>query len=97
LKPGTMSREELISGTSDGLLVLDVMGMHMADPISGEFSVGVSGLLIEKGKLAHPVKAAMLSGNLLDLLGRVDAVSDDLAFYGGMGAPTFRVADMTVA
>ena len=97
LAPGTMTREALLSSTDDGLLVLDVMGMHMADPISGEFSVGVSGLLIEKGKLAGPVKAAMISGNLLELLGRLDAAANDLTFYGGMGAPTFRVARMTVA
>jgi PmbA protein len=97
LAPGTMSREALLSSTDDGLLVLDVMGMHMADPISGEFSVGVSGLLIEKGKLGKPVKAAMISGNLLDLLGRLDAAASDLTFYGAMGSPTFRVARMTVA
>ena len=92
-----MTREALISSTDDGLLVLDVMGMHMADPISGEFSVGVSGLLIEKGKIGKPVKAAMISGNLLDLLGRLDAAADDLTFYGGMGAPTFRISHLAVA
>ena len=97
LAPGAMSREALLSSTDDGLLVLDVMGMHMADPISGEFSVGVSGLLIEKGKLGKPVKAAMISGNLLDLLGRLDAAASDLTFYGAMGSPTFRVARMAVA
>ncbi len=97
LEPGKITREALLSGTKDGLLVLDVMGMHMADPISGEFSVGVSGLLVENGRVGGPVKAAMISGNLLDLLERVDAVADDLTFYGGMGAPTFRVSHMTVA
>jgi PmbA protein len=97
LAPGTMTREALLKDTRRGLLILDVMGMHMADPISGEFSVGVSGLLVEDGKLDKPVKAAMISGNLLELLGRMDAVADDLTFHGSMGAPTFRVADMTVA
>lgn len=97
LRPGTMTRAALIEGTRDGLLVLDVMGMHMADPISGEFSVGVSGLLIENGRIGKPVKAAMISGNLLELLERVDAVASDLTFYGSMGAPTFRVSRMTVA
>lgn len=97
LQPGKITREALLSSTDDGLLVLDVMGMHMADPISGEFSVGVSGLLIEKGKLGKPVKAAMVSGNLLELLGRLDAVADDLTFYGGMGAPTFRISHLNVA
>lgn len=97
LAKGSISRDKLLSGTKDGILVLDVMGMHMADPISGEFSVGVSGLSIKDGKLGHAVKSAMVSGNLLELLERVDAVADDLTFYGALGAPTFRVRDMTVA
>jgi PmbA protein len=38
----------------------------------------------------------MLSGDLLGLLERVDAVADDLTFYGGFAAPTFRVADVMI-
>lgn len=97
LAPGEISREKLLADTNDGILVLEIMGMHMADPISGEFSVGVSGLAIEGGRLAGPVKGAMISGNILDLLSRIDAVADDLTFYGSLGAPTFRIAHMTVA
>ncbi|MFA6003369.1 MAG: TldD/PmbA family protein [Elusimicrobiota bacterium] len=97
LAPGRCSREALISGTADGLLVLEIMGMHMADTISGEFSVGVSGLAITGGRLGHPVKKAMIAGNLKQLLASIDAVADDLTFYGSMGAPTFRVAGMNVA
>lgn len=97
LEAGKTSRKDLIASTKDGILVLDIMGMHMADPISGEFSVGVSGLAIKDGALSHPVKSAMVSGNLVELLGRIDAVADDLTFYGSLGAPTFRVSHMTVA
>lgn len=97
LAPGRLTREAILADTRDGVLVLEVMGMHMADPISGEFSVGVSGIAVEKGRLSCPVKGAMISGNLLDLLSRIDAVADDLTFYGAMGAPTFRIAHMTVA
>jgi PmbA protein len=97
LEPGKTSQDKIISETKDGIVVLEVMGMHMADPISGEFSVGVSGISIKDGKFSHPVKSAMISGNLLELLERIDAVGDDLTFYGGMGAPTFRVSHMEVA
>jgi PmbA protein len=97
LAPGKTKREELMAQTKDGLLVLDIMGMHMADPISGEFSVGVSGLAVSGGAATHPVKSAMISGNLVELLDRVDLVADDLTFYGSLGAPTFRVSSMTVA
>jgi PmbA protein len=97
LEPGSMSREKLIADTPDGLLVLDIMGMHMADPISGEFSVGVSGLAIAGGLLGVPVKKAMIAGNIKDLLAGMDAKADDLTFYGSLGSPTFRVAGMSVA
>lgn len=97
LAPGSKTREQLIEGTKDGILVLEIIGMHMADPISGEFSVGVSGLAVQGGRLGAPVKNAMVSGNLVELLSRVDAVADDLTFHGSLGAPTFRVADMEVA
>jgi PmbA protein len=97
MEPGGISRERLIEDTRDGLLVLEIMGMHMADPISGEFSVGVSGLSVTDGKLGAPVKKAMVAGNLRDLLARIDAKADDLTFYGSLGAPTFRVAEMSVA
>lgn len=94
---GTLSREQIIEDTKDGILVLDIMGMHTADPVSGEFSVGVSGLSVRGGRLGHAIKSAMISGNILQLLDRIDAVGNDLTFYGAMGSPTFRIEHMTVA
>lgn len=97
LEPGTLTREALIADTRDGILALELMGMHTADPISGEFSVGVSGIAIEGGKLTRGIRGAMVSGNVLDVLSRVDAVASDLTFYGSWATPTFRVGDLTVA
>lgn len=97
LAPGALGRDALLSSTKDGLLVLEVLGTHMVDPVSGEFSVGVSGLELSKGGPGRPFKGAMVSGNLLDLLARVDAVADDLVFHGGFGSPTFRVSALDVA
>ncbi|MDD5303010.1 MAG: TldD/PmbA family protein [Elusimicrobia bacterium] len=97
LAPGKMTREALIADTRSGLLVAEVLGMHMVDPVSGAFSVGVSGLSIEKGRVAGPVKGAMISGSLLDLLSRVDGVASDLTFSGSLGAPTFRISSLDIA
>ena len=97
LAPGPLTRDALLAATPDGLLVSEVLGMHMTDPVSGAFSVGVSGVSVEKGRLARPFKGAMLSGSLLDLLARVDAVASDLTFSGSLGAPTFRVSSLDVA
>lgn len=97
MKPGPTSRERLLADTPHGILLLEVMGMHTADPVTGEFSVGISGVAIEGGRLTRGVRGAMLSGSVLELLGKVDAVADDLTFYGRLAAPTFRVAEMMVA
>lgn len=97
LAPGALTRDALLAGTQDGLLVLEVLGTHMIDPVSGEFSVGVSGLEIERGALGRPFKGAMIAGNLLDLLARVDAVADDLVFHGSFASPTLRVSALDVA
>jgi PmbA protein len=96
LAPGADAPESLLAA-GKGLLVLDVLGMHMVDPVSGEFSVGVSGLLTEKGRAGKPFKGAMLSGNLVDLLRRVDGVASDLAFHGSFASPSFRVSSLDVA
>ena len=97
LAPGKLSRAALLEGTKDGILVFEIMGMHTADPVSGEFSVGVSGVAVRGGEIAYGIKGAMLSGNALDLFGAVDAVADDLVCYGSLAAPTFRAAGLMVA
>ena len=97
LAPGAVSRTELLKGVDKGLYITEVMGMHTANPISGDFSVGVSGLLIEKGELTTPVRGVAIAGNILELLKSVDCVADDLRFFIGTGAPTIRVAGITVS
>jgi len=97
LKPGTVSRDQLLGGIKDGLYVTEVMGMHTANPISGDFSLGAAGLRIENGKLTVPVRGVAIAGNIIDLLESIDEVADDLTFFVGKGAPTVRIARMTVS
>ena len=42
----------IVAGIERGVLVTDAVGIHSgANPISGEFSVGISGVLIENGRV----------------------------------------------
>ncbi len=79
---------DLFGEMGTGLYVTDVMGMHTADAISGDFSVGASGLWIEGGRAAYPVKEAVISGNMLGFFSGALALGDDLRFYGRMGSPS---------
>ncbi|KUK11030.1 MAG: Peptidase U62 modulator of DNA gyrase [Clostridia bacterium 41_269] len=97
LKEGKYSKDKLISEVKKGLYVTEVMGMHTANPISGDFSIGVAGIWIEDGEFAYPVKGAVIAGNILEFLSSVDFVADDLRFFAGKGAPTVRVSEITIS
>jgi len=97
LEKGRAKREELIESTDRGLYVMETMGMHTADPISGDFSVGVSGLWIERGKFTFPVHGVMLAGNILELLNSIEAIADDLGFYGNFGSPTIKASNILIS
>ncbi len=89
--------QDLFSAVDRGLYIVDAMGIHMINSISGDFSIGVTGLWIEKGEIAYPVKEALISGNILDFFRKVSAVGDDIKFYGGLGSPSLIIPDIDVS
>jgi len=91
------SRKELIDSVKRGMLIVSAMGVHTANPISGDFSVGISGLWIENGEICFPVKEAVMSGNVLELFKRVKDSGDDLRFYGNAGSPSLLVEEMDIS
>jgi PmbA protein len=99
LRPSGPGREELLRRAAGGLYISEVMGLHTVDPISGDFSVGAAGRLIDpEGGLAAPVNQLAIAGNVLDLLRSVEAVADDLTFYaGGAGGATTLLGDLMVS
>ncbi len=97
LAPGAEGQKEIIEKTDEGLYLTDVMGMHTVNPISGDFSVGAAGIWIEHGELTTPVRGMVIAGNILELLEGIDAVGNDLRFFISKGAPTVRVARLTIS
>lgn len=96
-KEYTNDFQGLIKTINKGLYVIETMGMHTANPISGEFSVGASGLWIEDGEIKHPVKEAVISGNILDLFKKVVMVGDDLRFYGNIGVSSLLIEEIDIS
>lgn len=92
-----VENNSLIKSMSRGILILGAMGVHTANPISGDFSVGISGLWIENGEAVYPVKEAVMSGNILDMFNKVEEIGPDLRFYGGTGSPSLLIGDMDIS
>ncbi len=77
-----------ISDVKEGLLVTDVLGAHTANPISGDFSVETNNAFkIEKGKIKHPIKKAMISGNIFQVLKNSSSISKETRQLGPFITP----------
>lgn len=99
--PGVVSKEQLIKGIADGVFVISVQGLHAGvNAVTGQFSVGAGGILIEDGKLDHPVREITIASTLPDLLKNVVGICDDIRFISmgvNIGSPTIAIEGITVA
>ncbi len=106
--PGKMKPEAIIHSVEKGLLVKK-MGGGQVNTVNGDFVFEVSeGYLIEKGKVAEPVRGAILTGNGPRILKEIDMVGDDLGFgigtcgKDGQGVPvsdaqpTLRIPELII-
>ena len=94
---GSTRFTELLKEIDRGVLITEVMGMHTANPVSGDFSVGAAGFYIENGAVSYPVKGIAIAGNILELFRNVDGIADDLRFFGAIGSPALRLAVLDVS
>lgn len=97
IEPSATPERALLAQLRDGLLVTEVLGIHTADPVTGDFSVGGSGFLVEGGERTRPVRGLAIAGNLIDLLARVVAVGDEVRVAGPTAAPSLLVEDLAVS
>ena len=65
-----------------------LMGTHMMDRVSGDFSLGATGFFLHDGEPVRPFRNGTVSGNLFDLMTSLAGVGDDLTFYGSLGSPS---------
>jgi PmbA protein len=96
LAPGDRTPEEIVAEVESGFWCESMMGFGF-NAATGDFSRGASGFLIENGKLGRPVSEVTISANFRDVFSRLDAVANDLVFDRSTVAPTFRIAEMTLA
>jgi len=94
---GTQKPEAIIKSIKKGIFITKVMGMHTVNPISGNFSVGAAGIMIENGQKTYPVRGITIAGNLIEMLKQIEAVGSDLRFIEDVGSPTLLIHDMTVS
>ncbi|MEA2399716.1 MAG: PmbA protein [Thermoleophilaceae bacterium] len=101
LEPGSHDLEGLFREAGDGLFVTDVAGLHSGvNPVSGTFSVGASGRLIEGGEAGAPVRELTIASDLVSMLQGLREVGSQarwVPFGGSVKAPPVLVTEMAVS
>ncbi len=97
IPPGNKSQQEIIKSLEKGLLIDEVLGIHTADEISGEFSLGTSGYMIEKGEISYPVRGVAIAGTLKELFAKIVEVGSDLKFYSGCASGSLLIEELEIS
>lgn len=95
LMPGAQSPEEMIREIGSGFYVTELIG-HGANIVTGDYSRGAAGFVIENGELGYPVSEVTIAGNLTDIF-REMRPANDLTYRYSVNAPTVAVPGLTVA
>ncbi|GAA3996156.1 TldD/PmbA family protein [Sphingomonas humi] len=95
LLPGAKSREELLASVPRAILVTELIGQGV-NPVTGDYSRGAAGFLVEGGELKAAVAEITIAGNLKQMFATLEAASD-LELRRGIDAPTLLIPEMTVA
>lgn len=95
LKPGTSTPEEIIRSVKNGLYLTGISGFGF-NAVTGDYSLGASGLWIENGELAYAVDEITIASTMLDMMNSIEAVGNDLEFRSSVSAPTLLISRMTI-
>ena len=78
LQPGSRDQHSLIADVGEGVLIQSVQGLHSGvNAISGDFSVGASGMLITGGAVGAPVREFTIASTLQRMLLDIAEVGGD--------------------
>ena len=89
----TCGKEELMRIVGDGILVTGFNGGN-SNSATGDFSFGVEGFLFKNGKIAHPVREMLITGNLLTLWNNLLAAGNDARFCKSKLIPTLAFGNV---
>ena len=92
---GKCSYEELLRMNSKSIYVTETIG-HGTNVVTGDYSVGATGFLVEDGEFKFPVNEITIAGNFKEMFKNI-ILANDLDFEYSTNSPTMMIEGMTVA
>ena len=92
---GNQSYDELLKMNSKCIYITETIG-HGSNLVTGDYSVGATGFLVENGRFKYPINEITIAGNFKDMFKRI-FLANDLDFEYSTNSPTMMIEGMTVA
>ncbi len=93
---GDMSQASILRDIQEGFLVTELMGFGI-NGVTGDYSRGAAGFLIEHGEITQPVHEVTIAGNLRDIFAQVSHIGNDVTWLGSTAVPSIAIDGMTIA
>ena len=92
---GSVSYDELLNSSKRNLYITETIG-HGVNLVTGDYSVGATGFMVENGELTYPVSEITIAGNFKEIFKNITLASD-LEFKYSTNAPTLLIEGLVVA
>lgn len=95
-QPGSLAQADIIRQINHGVLVTELIGFGV-NGVTGDYSRGASGFLIENGMIIRPVQGITIAGNLKEMFASITHIGSDLTWFGSSAVPSIAIEGMTIA
>ena len=92
---GSISYNNLLKLNNRALYITETIG-HGSNLVTGDYSVGATGFMVENGVFKYPVSEITIAGNFKDIFKNI-TLADDLEFKYSTNSPTMLIEGMVVA
>jgi PmbA protein len=92
---GKISYKDLLNSNPKCLYITETIG-HGSNIVTGDYSVGATGFLVEKGEFKYPINEITIAGNFRDMFQNI-TLANDLEFEYSTNSPTMMIEGMVVA
>ena len=91
---GCKTRDDVLRKVQDGILVTGFNGGN-SNPATGNFSYGIEGFRVQGGRVVHPVREMLLTGDFITLWNHLLAAAEDARPCLSRQVPTLAFSDVS--
>ena len=89
-----VSLKDILRFCSNGILVTGFNGGN-CNPVTGDFSFGIEGFAFSRGRITHPVREMLITGNLIELWNSLTAAGTDSRASARWQVPTLAFENVS--